>query len=378
MPRLRDPFSEFTPLEPQAKMPRNELCWCRSGKKWKKCHERRGDEKTLPASAFHARFFEEAKKTKLCLHPDAPGECSDVFSAAHTIQKRTGLSALAENNHVLSGRNRSPQDRAKLPARTGINLASTFYGFCSDHDNRTFRPAEISEHPNEDVAFLLSYRALCFEIHMKKVAVQTLEFARDNLDRGTEFYQQAEIQQYLAASIHSNTLGYDEHMRLKKDWDVALISGDRSNFQWAFIQFEDLLPVASSGVYFPEWDFTGRALQRFDAPIGTLALMGFNILPIGGRTSAVFGWLDGKTQNKRLIDTLHAIPDSHVASALVQFAFDTSDNIFVRESWWKSLDTERRTYLEKNLEGSTPGGKWPDGLIPRHPPIVDLKVVARR
>lgn len=366
------------PLDPKAKMSRNEKCWCRSDKKWKKCHEPRSQLKTLPVSAVHARFYEEAKRTKLCLHPAAPSACSDTFSAAHTIQKRTGLLALAEEKHVLSARNRSPHENSKLLARVGINVASTFYGFCSEHDNHTFRPAEASSAPNEDVAFLLSYRALCFEIYMKKIASQTLEFARETLDRGCDFDQQCKIQQGLAGSIFSNQLGHDEHVRLKGEWDAALTSGDRTNFEWAFVQFDGLLPVATSGVYFPERDFSGNLLQAFDAPVGSLALMGFNILPIGGKTTAVFGWLDQKRQNTRLIETLRAIPDSHLASALIQFAFDTSDNLFVKESWWHNLDPERKSYLEQNLRNSLPGGKWHDGLVPRTPPLLELPILSRR
>ncbi|NVE95927.1 SEC-C metal-binding domain-containing protein [Altererythrobacter lutimaris] len=374
---LNNPFDEYAPLEPTEQMKRNEICWCRSGRKWKNCHRLRSDKSPLPLSAFNARFYEEAKTTKFCLHPSAPAGCSDTVCAAHTIQKRTGLIALAEDRHVLSARDSSPASGSNLLQKVGIKKASTFYGFCADHDNRTFKPAESADQPNENVAFLLSYRALCFEVYTKKIGLQTLHFCRDNMDRGQAFPEQARIQQLLAASIFSTSLGYAEHLRSKDDWDAALLSGDRSNFSWSFVKFDGLLPIATSGVFIPEFDFEGNQLQALDAPRGSLALLGFNILPISGKTCAVFGWLDKKPQNARFLETLHAVPESHLASALIQFGFDTCDNLFVNPSWWDQLDKEKKTYLERNLRGSTPGSKWPTGLIPNDPPVLELPVIAR-
>lgn len=212
---------------------------------------------------------------------------------------------------------------------------------------------------------------------MKKIAVQTLIYSRNLIDRGMDFDRQAEAQQYYAASIFSNSLGYREHSRLKGAWDDAYINGDRTAFQWAYVQFDGVLPIATSGVYFPEFDFQGNRLQALDAPIGALALLGFNILPIGGKSAAIFGWIDEKAQNSVFIKTFHAIPNDHLASAVIQFAFDTSDNLFVKESWWNQLDPSRKSYLEANLGGSTPGEKWRSGLVPKSPPLLEMGVISR-
>ena len=374
----RSPFDDFKPLKPLEKMGKNEKCWCNSGRKWKNCHRNRSELKSLPLSAFHAKFYDEAKQTRVCSYPAAPVECSDTFSASHTIQKRTGLSELAENQHVLSARNRGTNEKLFTLGKIGINIASTFYGFCSKHDNNTFKPAEISTEPNEDVAFLLSYRALCYEIYMKKVAVQTFEYTRDHIDRGVDFLRQSHMQQTICAAIFSNSLGFREHVRLKRDWDSALVAGDRSSFKWASFQFDGLLPIATSGAFFPEFDFTGKQLQELDAPLGSLALLAFNILPIDGKATAIFGWLDNKEQNEIFVNSLKNVPDSHLSSTIIQFAFDVSDNLFVRPSWWEQINIEKKNYLVKNLRNSTPGEKWSKGLVPRDPPLSSLEVLSRR
>ncbi|OYY64810.1 SEC-C metal-binding domain-containing protein, partial [Sphingomonas sp. 28-62-11] len=209
------PFREYKPLQPVREMRRNEFCWCTSGKKWKRCHAIREHQVQLPLPVLHSKFYNEAKVTGICFHPDAPEKCSGGAIRAHTIQKRTGLLEIAENGHVLSGRNSNPRTNTDDLQLIGINSASTFRGFCSFHDTITFRAAEIINNPTKLAAFLLSYRASCYEIYMKQVALPTLRFLRDNLDAGRSFDEQAEIQQELNAAIFSMKLGFGEHSRLK-------------------------------------------------------------------------------------------------------------------------------------------------------------------
>lgn len=358
-------------------MGRNEACWCRSGRKWKKCHASRESQTPLPNPVLRSKFQGEAKLTGKCFHPDAPTDCSGAAIRAHTIQKRSGLQEIAEKGHVLSGRNADPRREREDLELTGVNSASTFRGFCSFHDTVTFREAEITQVPTKAAAFLLSYRALCFEIYMKQVAIPTLEFIKDNLDAGKSFEDQAEIQQLIYGCLFSMRVGFEEHSKLKIAWDAAFNEKDYKNFQWAFTKFDISLPIATSGVFFPERDFEGHALQHITAPVGSLALLGFNVIPIAGQTSIIFGWLDNKRQNRRFIESFSKITDDFLASAVVQFCFDTSDNIFVKPSWWANLAKIPKKYLLWNLRNSTPGDKQPDGLVPRSPPIIHAQVLER-
>ncbi|WP_424770136.1 hypothetical protein [Pontixanthobacter sp.] len=326
---------------------------------------------------MHARFYQEAKQAKTCYHPKKPDECCGTFAKAHTVQKQTGLNLIAEEGHVLSARNLKPNNRNEALERIGIQVASTFQGFCAKHDNELFQPAETASVPSAEVAFLLTYRALCYEIHTKQTAIRTFEFIRDNIDKGLPFISQSNAQESIAASLFSTRLGFNEHLAIKRSWDAALLSKDYSNFRWCYARFDGIIPAATSGVFFPEVDFKGDRLQPLDAPIGTLAMMGFNVLPIGGKSSILFGWLDGKDQNKRFVESFLKLPDSILASAVIQFCFDTSDNLFVRPSWWLSLRSDAKKYLTNNLRNSVPGEKWLDGLVPRLPSLLKLAIIER-
>jgi len=57
-------------LSPKEKMKVNELCWCNSGKKWKKCHRCRELQKPVIIGELLSRIKCEFRKGD-CLHPEA-------------------------------------------------------------------------------------------------------------------------------------------------------------------------------------------------------------------------------------------------------------------------------------------------------------------
>lgn len=360
-------FSKFEPLSPKETMGRNELCWCKSGRKWKHCHRLRQTKQQLPLAAMHAKFYENSKEIQLCLHAEAPTNCSPGAIRAHTVQKSSALKIIAENGHVLSGRNVPSRaiDRETLHL-VGINSASTFNGFCAFHDSSAFRKADTATAVDKEIAFLLSYRALCYELYMKMIAVPTAEMIRDNLDNGFDFERQVFTQNRLNEFLYTARLGLFEHKRLKNVWDSLYTARDLSHFQWADFSMDRTMPVVTSGTFFPEYDFSGRQLQSLDAPIGQLALLAFNIIPIAHRTHAIFGWIDQKSQNDKFLRSLYDVDETLVPSSILQFCFETSDNIFVNPIWWSSIDLKSRSKLTDSLRDSTPGDRKSDGLIADH------------
>ena len=47
---FRNLFSSSSPKGPQAPMGRNDLCWCGSGKKYKKCHLKKDEHNRIEAA----------------------------------------------------------------------------------------------------------------------------------------------------------------------------------------------------------------------------------------------------------------------------------------------------------------------------------------
>jgi len=143
---------------------RNELCWCGSGKKYKKCHLKRASEKDLPFEAL-VQEMQEAWDQKKCMHPQAAAGVCDRIVSAHTIQRSRVLQRITDSsNHVRSFHPLKPDfstGRFEL-RRIGWPAASTFTGFCGKHDSATFKPLEETDFTGSpEQCFLIGYRAHC-------------------------------------------------------------------------------------------------------------------------------------------------------------------------------------------------------------------------
>ena len=145
-PSLQTRFVPPPDLKPQRTMPRNAPCWCGSGKKWKKCHRDRESQRPVTPGEQFSRLHLEFQKG-YCSHPQAsPANCGQRIIRAHTVQRRGGIAAIAENGHVISAKT-GAQDLIRnhgafVPRRVGVHSASTFMGFCGTHDNSMFQPVE--------------------------------------------------------------------------------------------------------------------------------------------------------------------------------------------------------------------------------------------
>ena len=146
-------------MRKKSKLGRNDPCWCGSGKKFKKCHLDKEREKPLPLPAA-AGVVRKAFQQRMCLHPEASADACGKVISAHTIQRQGALSRLVDaTGHCLTFYPAFAQ-KGQEPQRRGWREASTFTGFCDQHDGKTFAPIETqSFRGTEEQCFLLAYRA---------------------------------------------------------------------------------------------------------------------------------------------------------------------------------------------------------------------------
>jgi hypothetical protein len=323
-------------------MGRNERCWCGSGRKWKRCHFEREQQSPLNFSQQIHAIHEEFGKGR-CLHPAAgPLTCSGWPIRAHTIQKKGGLGAIAEDGHVISLRSGFERLRHNegnlILAKMGVNKASTFFGFCGQHDSEMFRPIEVARITlTHDTAFLLSFRALAYENLQKEAALRIINILRE-LDRGKSFEEQCYAQDYVNMVAEGTRRGLADLARWKADYDRAFMARSYSQYQFYCVAFAELPPVVACGAFYPEFDFSGKPLQRVGRGSAAFEHVTFNLTAIQGRGIAAFGWIDGEAgPAAEFASSFAAIPPAHKANAAVRTAFEYLENTFLQPSWWNSL-----------------------------------------
>lgn len=356
-PSLISNFSPPPALEPQEFMDPYKPCWCQSGAKWKWCHKDREKTKPRPIGALMAEQAAEFQK-RYCSHPAAGAECSGGIVRAHTVQRRGGLADVAEDGHVMSVRAGTQavfeNKGVIVPKLVGVGSASTFNGFCKLHDASMFRPVEVgSPTLSKANAFLLSYRALAYELYTKRAAKRSFDVQRE-MDLGKPFYVQAEIQQHLHFYEAGVDRGLADLQKWKDSYDDAYRTEDYDAFSYLGVVFDGVIPVVAAGGLHVEFDFAGQRLQVISRGDCDFEHLMFNLTTLNGASVAVFGWLRGSADTgRKLVDSFCAVPDSDKANAVVHLAFEHIENTFMRPSWWDSLSADAREEALKKIRSGS-------------------------
>ena len=344
MPWISAPFIKLP-----KKMRPNDPCWCGSGVKYKKCHRDRKEQK-------RDNIYELMKKAtvgfrkKYCSHPHAsPSECGKVIKS-HTITKGSALKAISEQGHVLGIKEGVDELRRSggrlLPTKVGINTASTFYGFCDKHDNATFARVECGEIiVNEENVFLLAYRAVAHELYLKDAQLQTMMFCKNEMDKGTDVELQLIYQSFMHKLIECTETGAKDIRSFKHKYDRMLIGKKYDDFSFVAFKFNGIIPVVTSGVYFPVYDFDQNMLFDSVCSYNDPPLIQIGILNDGYNSIAAMSWTRKDT---RLNDFAMGFSDKvkkYGADFAAQMAITSCENTYFQPSWWASLDKSTQQFI---------------------------------
>ena|SRR5208283_2499857 len=340
------------------KLGRNDPCWCQSGKKYKKCHLDRETDSPRPYHEFAKNFNSLRKGDHRCLYPVASGSCTAPTIKAHSISRNAALLKIARNGRVyqiVPDSFQIAKERGKIKhSLVGIGLATTFTGFCSQHDFCLFK--EIDNEvlvPTAKQVFLLHYRALCKELYAKRPMLVAHDALKDT-DRGKPIEIQTVLQKLLQRSGEAMARSIEELEGDKKICDRALISEDFSHLRGCIIEFSGVPIMACSGLTQPVYDFSARKLQNLGDLNSSMARLSFTLLPNAGGGTAAFIWLDrDDSVCRRFAESFVELPDGRKCDAIVQLVIDAFENHVVNPTWWESLSSEQRIDLEKRVENWT-------------------------
>ena len=351
------------------KLGRNDPCWCGSGKKFKRCHLNRESEKPV-AFWDAAREFRKVFAAKTCLAPEGwRSDCSKTVARAHTVPRAGSLSHIAREGHVYSFvpslENLKKHHGVCFPELRGIKRASTFTGFCSKHDDAIFAAIEkqpFSAAPEQ--CFLLGYRALAREIFTKLAAASLIDLRR-TMDRGKPLEEQLDIQTLNFLYEIGVAAGLRDNAHYKSIYDEILQTQDFSAVRYYVIEVAGAPDVMCSAAVFPEQDFNGLELQDIGDITTTPDLLSFTSFFGGNAGAIVFAWTaDSDRTCERLIESLHAIDDTHVTAALLRLFFEHCDNVHMRPDWWERLkDSSRQALVQRMAASVNPETSRPNAIL---------------
>ncbi len=355
---LESEIAQPSMLQPKEKMGRNEPCWCRSGVKWKNCHRDRESQKPPPlGQVMHAT--QKTQQCGYCLHPLADQtSCSEKPIKSHTIQRNGGLSSIAEGGHVISGKrgyNEILKNEGELvPKLVGISSASTFMGFCGEHDNKLFEPIERSGFRlDQEAAFLLAYRAISFEYLAKQNSIDAINIQR-KLDMGKPFESQVELQQFLWDFEVGVQNGLKDLKYWKRLYDERLLDRNYGGFHHYAVQLAGDLPIVTCGGFLPEVSLDGHQIQFLTGTSVEVEHVCLTVSVLDGRTFIVLAWMgreDGP--GERFARSFQEVPPLDKANMSLHLAAEHLENTYFRPSWWFGLEKSVRDHLVKRMRSGT-------------------------
>lgn len=344
---------------------RNSLCWCGSGKKFKKCHLGR-TEAERPSIGDALKLLESAVPRQ-CLYQENSGtQCMEPVIRAHSIQ-RNHLVQIAHNGHVYMYKGHLPtllKDRSHLPIKkTGISSASTFTGFCKKHDNELFAPIEKQQiEINKEHLFLLAYRTVCRELHAEMMASVAMSRTM-GMDTGLDFSHQIAFQGIFGTARETAELRLRDMKYTKSNYDSILISGKYEQFKSVAFASSSKPAFLCSGGVFPNGDFNGAQIQDYSRTEETMHHIAFSIIPFRGCSLIAFSWCGESAALNGLINSLLSLEKTKQSDAISRFAFVNFENISINPIWWESLPKEKQEWVQKHVEAGVFSVRGPWDLI---------------
>jgi hypothetical protein len=257
----------------------------------------------------------------------------------HSVSLAAGLRPLARagkvyvlNSHPTVLRARSGRPDVKLE---GVHRASTFYGFCSIHDARLFRPIDHQPFrfdPLQAALYLL--RAIVHELSKKEISVAVADFLRstvqddawaDDLEAGSMWAHAAML----------------EHVDMLQD---ALIGRRIDKVKFTAFVSRDPPPLVSSIVWFPDYDFGGQCIQQVPQTAHLPGLLGLFSMPHPEGSVCLVVWHEESDWcAQRLFSSLAANRrDDEIGDALLQLQMAIAENVYFMPDWWDSLPISTR------------------------------------
>lgn len=332
-----------------SKIKRNDPCWCGSGKKHKKCHLDR--ERQTEKSDFHAASNLENSKRKLCAMANSyQDECAGKIINAHTVSKSSSLKTIARDGHIYSMSkiaNEILYNKGRYePKLVGINIASTFNGFCQKHDRDLFSPIENKKFAWEmEQILLVAYRGLAYEWYAKSMLLEQEEYFK-SLDAGQPLNVQIEIQQMMSELFTGTKIALEEINEIKSKFEIYLKEKEFSKINYVGFEFKEQLPVMGSGGFTPVYDLTGKKIQNLSNLNVPAEAIFYSSFAYENKGIFCMVWInEGGNAAKKFAKSLTDLNDGAIADAIINILFANSENIYLEPNWWEALAIDERKYL---------------------------------
>lgn len=338
---------------------KNELCPCGSGKKYKSCcfnakdNKSNINEKNLNNDGYiNHCIMNMYKKTdfKTCIYPDN-SKCKGGIINAHTLQNNYVLSQLSVDEHVIVSVPVVDKFGVKIEfKRISKNKATTFMGFCKEHDDKIFAPIEKKCYTGEKQQnFLFAYRAFAQEYHKKMRMMTSLKNIVKNKPSLTK------IEDFVA-NYRLRELDIFDIKEYKKIFDKSLIEENYDILESITFKLDKQYDFAVTTMFTLSTDIEGNCLNDiYSYAFVRMKSCFITIIPLGGETLILLSWLkEDSSIFEEYKKQLNNLTEDQLKIYINNLIPMYTENIVLSPRLWEKLTPYSRKELEKTIGNDFP------------------------
>jgi hypothetical protein len=296
-----------------------------------------------------------------CLAFGTISKCVAQPIKSHSIQKNGALNSISEDGHVYQfGPGRVPVPLWKFPTRMSIRKASTFPGFCEEHDRSIFEEIEKSFDPDDlDHLILLFYRAVCIEFQKKQFSLHSFRTFEDQVPEDRKLFFQAVIE--------GTSKGLEDLNRIRAMVETSIFDGSPLSLVGIVFEFSKKLPFTFTGGFAPFYDFLGRRSLPKTATYsdwgGVFTFAG----QLSGRSVFFAAGVNGTGAQDigNFFGSLQTYDPSLYSAFVFNLGLTHLENTYFQISWYDGLSDLEKSFIKSKLrEGGNFGPMNQYALIP--------------
>lgn len=321
----------------------NDLCWCDSGLKYKKCHLNREKQNKVSKQYLHEKLKQSKNKYKYC---SVNGCNNKNIIKAHSVSI-SDLKKIANKGEVYTTEF-DLFDMRGLPyfKLKGIHKSSIFTGFCEKHDNKIFFPLENYDFiGNKEQCLLLAYRAVSMECHKKICSRDTDKIIRE-CDRGKDIHAQREIVDVANNYKKGNNLAIIDLENERKILEDILIKKNYDKLQTFVVNFKEIPSILCNSAIVPENNFLGHELVDLNDANIKFGNIHFSTIANKNGGSFVLSWIDSNSYCEKFVNSLMILNPNNITNRIIKLLVGWSENIFINPKWFNSLNKYKQDIIK--------------------------------
>lgn len=269
--------------------------------------------------------------------------CEKPTIRAHSISNKRLLLKLSKEGHVMYF-NKNSSDWGSL-VETGRGTASTFSGFCGDHD-KIFHPIDNEDYSTGNILqnYLFAMRAAAKEFTTRRAMTHAVD-KRMTTNKNQEFPLNPFALEMMNDFQQGFDLGLQDQMLTRGIFIDTYLKDKYNVIVTAALQINEELPVAVSSTFNMELAHDGSLINDL-SPAGYSIRMKpcfLTVFPQNGKTYGLISYFRRDRGSYDFLKGLNELSDNEKKVLLSNLIPSYTENFTAEPSYWESLSDNTKS-----------------------------------